>query len=933
MLWSASLVSSAIEVPHAPDIGARILEITIALATQLHGAPPPDVDLDSSLDRDFGLESLARAELLQRIEQEFAIELPELALTAERPRELVRAVLHASRRIRRQQGPVTIEAVREVEGFARAATLTEVLERHLERRPRQVHIRLLSDEAEDEITYADLGKGARRVARRILDFGLEPRSTVAIMLPTCREYYTTFFGILLAGAIPVPIYPPARPGQLEDHLTRHSGILQNAQASLLITFEEAERAAHLLRARVPTIRRVIDAADFAAIDEASTLPRLAAQDVALFQYTSGSTGNPKGVVLTHENLLANLRAIGRRIQPAQDDVVVSWLPLYHDMGLIGTWLGSLYFALPLIAMPPQRFLARPVEWLRTIDRFRATISASPNFGYELCAGKIPDPDIESLDLSSWRIAANGAEPVSAETIRRFTERFSKHGFRPDAMAPMYGLAEASLAITMPPRGRPPVIDSIDRATFADRGIAAPGTAEDAMHIVGCGTPLPNVEVRIVAPGRVELPDRQEGTIEFRSPGATSGYHRNPIESERLFHDRWLDSGDLGYIAGRELFVTGRAKDVIIRAGRHFFPQEIEEIVSSIAGIRKGCVAVFGGVDAAAQTERLVVAAETREHDEKRRQEVAAAIRSKIVDLCGAPPDDVVLVPPHSILKTSSGKLRRSAVRELYDRGELGTAARAPWMQIVRLYAGAVRPEIRRVRSAMHDLGYFAYAWLITILMAPFIWSGIVVTPGANARRHLLRWYARALLRMLGIHVTVQTNAPLPAAAIIVANHASYLDGVVVAAVLPPSARFVVKGEFLRSLIPRLFFARLGSIFVERFDPARGVEDTKQLEGSIRQEESIIVFPEGTFQRSAGLLPFRMGAFVVAARTGAAVVPVSIRGSRAVLRGDDWFPRRGDIHVTIGTPILPQQNNWAAATDLQQKSRAAILAACGEPDVS
>ncbi|HSP16565.1 MAG TPA: AMP-binding protein [Thermoanaerobaculia bacterium] len=916
-----------------PDIGSRILALTNALAVELHAAPPADLDLDSSIDRDFGLESLARAELLHRIEQEFGVELSDVVLTtAERPRDLVHAVLQAARRNPRKHLPAAIEAVREVEGFARAATLTEVLERHLERRAGQLHIRLLTDMGESEITYAELAEGARRVARGILDAGVEAGSSVAIMLPTCRQYYTTFFGILLSGAVPVPIYPPARPGQIEDHLTRHAGILQNAQASLLITFEEAERAAHLLKVRVPAIRKVITASNFATLSEASALPRLAATDVALIQYTSGSTGNPKGVVLTHANLLANLRGIGRRIRIAPDDVVVSWLPLYHDMGLIGTWLGSFYYALPLIAMPPQRFLARPAEWLRAIDRFRGTISASPNFGYELCTNKIPESEVDGLDLSSWRMAANGAEPVSFETIRRFTERFSKHGFRSEAMAPMYGLAEGSLAITMPPPGRPPLVDCIDRSTFTERGIAVPTAGADVLHVVGCGTPLPEIEVRVAGTGEVELPERSEGRIQFRSPAAASGYHRNPLETQRLFHDHWLESGDLGYVAGRELFVTGRAKDVIIRAGRHFFPQEIEETISGIAGVRKGCVAVFGGLDAGAQTERLVVAAETRERDEKRRQELGAAVRSRIVDLCGAPPDDVLLLPPHSLLKTSSGKLRRSAVRELYERGQLGTTTRPPWLQMVHLYAASIRPEARRAWVGLRDAAYYVYAWLVTALAAPFIWCGIVVTPRLALRRRLLRWFSRALLGMLNIDVAVHTKQMPDGASIVVSNHASYLDGVLLSAALPLSGAFVVKGEFLRRLIPRLFFARLGSVFVERFDPARGVEDTKQLEAAARRGETIIVFPEGTFQRSAGLLPFRMGAFVAAARTGVPVVPVSLRGSRGILRGDDWFPRRGDVTLTIDEPIIASGDGWSAAAELQQKARAAILAASGEPDL-
>ncbi len=911
----------------------RLLEITRTVATELH--PQMHLDesggLDQSLDADFGLDSLARAELIQRIESKFGLELPDALLSsAETPRDL----LYGLSRTRRQAAVTAaapLRAVREVEGFAQATSLIDVLQQHLDRRPDQIHIRLLSEEAEEEITYRDLDIGARRVAAGILQSGARPGETIAMMLPTCSDYFLTFFGVIAAGAIPVPMYPPARPTQIEDHLTRHAGILRNAEATLLISVGATERAAHLLKQHVPSIRTIASPAELSSHGELPSLPPCGSEQTAFLQYTSGSTGNPKGVVLTHGNLLANLRAIGKAIHPSADDVVVSWLPLYHDMGLIGTWLGSFYYAFPLISMSPLHFLARPSRWLRTIDRFRATISAAPNFAYELCATKVPDSEIEGLDLSSWRMATNGAEAVSVETIRRFTARYAPLGFRPEAMAPTYGLAECSVALTIPPLGRAPLIERVSRQSFTTEGIAVVSDEPDALQFVGCGEPLPDHEVRVVGVGDIELPERREGRIQFRGPSATKGYYRNEAETRRMLHGEWLDSGDLGYLAGRELFVTGRAKDVIIRAGRHIYPQEIEEAAGNIAGVRKGCVAVFGSRDAASETERVIVVAETREKDRHAQGIIETAVRTAVLDACGIPPDEVVLAAPYSVLKTSSGKIRHRATADAYASATLGQPPPV-WRQLARLERASLRPRLIRMLRFMRERMYAWYALGVTALAAPLVWSSIVSAPRRNCQR-LLQRESRALLRILGIGVVVSGTENLPPGPCIFAvNHASYLDGVIVSAVLPSDATYVVKKEFARRFIARTFFSRIGSMFVERFQPKGGVEDTEQLDAAAHRGKSLVIFPEATFGRMPGLLPFRTGAFLVAARAGLPIVPVTLRGTRAILRGDEWFPRHGSAEVIIGEPIVPIGSDWAAAVELRQKVRAEILTHCGEPDL-
>ena len=369
------------------------------------------------------------------------------------------------------------------------------------------------------------------------------------------------------------------------------------------------RLGHLLRSNVESLRHVVipESLTGASEDAPPSLPRPRADDLALVQYTSGSTGQPKGVALTHRNLLANIRVMGQAAAASGSDTFVSWLPLYHDMGLIGAWLGCMYFGVPLVVMSPQSFLIRPSRWLWAIHANRATMSAGPNFAYELCLAKVRDDEIEGLDLSSWRLAYNGAEPVSPATIERFGDRFAPYGFRREAMTPVYGLAESSVGLAFPPLGRGPLIDRIRRDAFVRSGRAEPAKpGEPDLRFVACGQPLPGHEIRVVDAAGNELGDRREGRIEFRGPSATAGYFNNAPATRSLFHDDWLDTGDLGYLADADLYVTGRVKDVIIRAGRNLHPAELEEAVGNLKGVRKGCVAVFASPDPSGGAERLVV---------------------------------------------------------------------------------------------------------------------------------------------------------------------------------------------------------------------------------------------------------------------------------------------------------------------------------------
>jgi len=924
------------------DTARRVLEVTREVALELHPAKSRKlrVGLDSSLERELGFDSLGRVELLLRLERTLKVRLPEtLLVDATTPRDLLAAV-NAAAGVR---SPVLSTAVRELAlGPAEAAprsakTLLEVLDWHAERHADRTHALLYDDgDREAPTSYGVLREAARAVAAGLSAHQPERGERVAIMLPTGRNFFEAFFGVLYAGGIPVPIYPPFRPAQLEEHLRRQAGILVNAEAAVLIVSPEARGVAALLRSQVPTLREVETVPSLVA--RKNTLPpaSFTAGNTALLQYTSGSTGSPKGVVLTHGNLLANVRALGEVMGADSSDVFVSWLPLYHDMGLIGAWLGSLYHAVPVVILSPLRFLARPESWLWAIHRHRATISAAPNFAFELCVNKTEDRDLEGLDLGSWRWAVNGAEPVSPSTIRRFCERFGPYGFRPEAMAPVYGLAECSVGLSFPPPGRAPVVDRIRRDMLARRGEAIPTRPDDpaAAEFVACGRPLPGHQIRIVDDTGHELPERREGRLEFRGPSATRGYFHNEVKTRELFDGEWLESGDLAYVAAGDVYLTGRTKDIIIRAGRNIYPHEIEEAVGDVPGVRKGCVAVFGCPDPRSQTERIVVLAETRTRDPAALTALRGRVEEVSATILEAPPDEVVLVPPHTVLKTSSGKIRRAASRELYEQGRLGESPREIWWQVMRLAARGTGVWLRTGLRAIAPHFYAAYWWATVAMVAVVVWPLVVLLPLASWRWKALRGGARALLALWVTPLRIeQATPPFLNACILVSNHASYVDGLVLVAALPIPVRFIAKRELAGQFFAGPFLRRLGALFVERTDVGQGALDAQHAMAAIHAGDRLLFFPEGTFSRMPGLLPFRMGAFLVAAEAGVPVVPVVLQGSRSLLRGDQWMPRRCSLTVKIAAPLEPKGGDWSAAVQLRDTARAAILQLTDEPDLS
>jgi len=953
----------------------RVLDVVRALVAELgNSSGASRVRRGAQIERELGLGSLERVELMLRLESAFGVRLNEQIVAESETVDDVAAAVEtalgsgcgAEARLAEfdrvaQRAPTVPSEHGLAQGFPDAETFDEVLRWRARADAGRTHLILYGDtQAEtSSVTFGELVEAGERVAANFAQRGIGRGDTVAIMLPTSREFFFTFAGILLAGATPVPIYPPFRADRIEQYAARQAAILSNAGARLLVTFREAAGVAKLLKPRVKSLEGVVTAESLAAARAPmrsgraenspappGVTPRPRGSDLALLQYTSGSTGDPKGVMLTHANLLANIRAIGEVIGIRNNDVGVSWLPLYHDMGLIGAWLLPLYFGLPLVVFSPLAFLSRPERWLRAVHRYRGTLGAAPNFAYEFATAKIPDRELEGLDLSSWRAALNGAEPVNPGTLDRFATRFAACGLRREALLPVYGLAEASLALTIPPMERAARVDHVDRAAFERKGRAVPAaahaaaTSADVISFVSVGRVIPRHEVRIVGDAGADAGERVEGKLWFRGPSATRGYYRNPAATQALFPEGeaagWVDSGDRAYRADEEIFITGRVKDIIIHTGRNLYPHEIEDVATQVTGVRKGCVVAFGAPDEATGTERLVVVAETRERDSAARARIVEEINARVADAVGMPPETVELLPPHAIPKTSSGKLQRDATRKLFLAHALSAGAAPAWLQIARLAAGssAGRASAALRRGLERVYGVYALA-LFGVFLVP-AWVGVRIAPGRKSAAWITTSTIRALFAVAGLRIRVEgrENWRPDESRVIVANHSSYADVLVVMGALGTDYHFVAKSEVGSLPFIGAFLRKLGHFAFRREDPRARLEQAAQIEDSLRRGESVFVFPEGTFTPQPGVRPFQLGAFKAALAASRPVVPVAICGTRRLLRDATWLPRPAQITIRIFPPLTPSasaaNSDWHEIVRLRDAARAAIAAAADEP---
>ncbi len=912
----------------------QLLDIIGGLVAELGAGVTRRPALDDSLDRDLGISSLERVELLLRLERAFGVRLPDSVMAeAATPRELVAAILGAAPSTPEVAPAPVSPATPGTPAPASARTLVDVLRWHAERTPDRTHIHLRQEDGtETPITYGELLTGSTAVSAGLRALGVKAGEPVALMLRTEEAFFEAFLGTLMAGGVPVPLYPPLRRDEFLEYVRRQRAILRNAGARVLVTFAEAARLATLIRGQAPSLETITTVERLAAERIGAAVQRSDSDDPALIQYTSGSTGAPKGVLLSHANILANIRAIGEAIAVGPVDVCVSWLPLYHDMGLIGAWLGSLYFGVPVALMSPLAFLARPARWLWTIHAHHGTVSPAPNFAFDLAVRKIADDEIQGLDLSGWRLALNGSEVVSPETIDRFTLRFAPYGFRADAMCPVYGLAESSVGLTVSPLGRVPRIDSVAREPFERARDVRPAPAGEPrpLQFVSCGRPLPRHDVRIVDASGRPLGERVEGRVQFGGPSVTRGYFRNPEATSAVLRDGWMDSGDLGYWADSELFITGREKDLIIQGGRNIYAQEVEDVAATVAGIRKGCVAAFGVHDPALGTERLIVVAETRERNAARRDGLRQAVLDRVVTDIGVPPDVIVIADPGAVLKTPSGKIRRGAIRDAYGRGTLGQRPPVA-LQWTRLLFADVWNRLGTFGGSVARLVFTAYVVVVLLLTLPALWAYLLVLPpGRHANRAARRW-SRIVLRLCGVRmrVTGLNNLSGLHSGILVANHASYIDPIVLMAAVPVDFHFVAKRRLADYPLIGTVIRKAGHLTIEKADVAQRLGGAMEVAKLLREGDLLMIFPEGTFFRPPGLLPFRLGAFKSAVETGRPIVPIAIGGTRHVLPDGTWLFRRGPIDVTIGAPLQPQAEGWPEMVRLRDLARDEIARGCGE----
>jgi 1-acyl-sn-glycerol-3-phosphate acyltransferase len=964
----------------------RVLEIVRGLLRELGSfGALPILNASSNLDRDLGLGSLERVELLARLETEFGVRLPDRAASeANTPDDLTRVILETSQAdspdektfsaLRASATTQRIHNETAQAGPFAAQTLIDVLRFRAAHDAERAHL-LITEDTEGAVrdrtlTFGELYAAAQRVATELARRGVPAGGRVAMMLPTSRAFFVSYAGILLAGAIPVPIYPPFRADRIEEYAARQTAILNNAEVCMLLTFRRAEAVAHLLKPRVRSLasvvdaEKLIDAADKAPPPAPGALPAhlsgnrvRKSADIALLQYTSGSTGDPKGVILTHANLLANMRAIGEAVQLGPGDVGVSWLPLYHDMGLIGAWLTLLLFGVPLAVMSPLAFLTRPERWLWAFHKHHGTISAAPNFAYELCVRKVADKDIEGLDLSSCRAALNGAEPVNPETLERFAARFSKYGFRREAQLPVYGLAESALAVTVPPLNRGPLVDRVEREAFTTHGTAVPAQAQcsSVISFVSSGRALPEHEVRIVDEKGNEISDRTEGFLWFRGPSATTGYFKNSSATDALFpagratsesEFAWVNSGDRAYRADGEIYVTGRVKDIIIKSGRNLYPHEVEELAARVDGLRKGCIVAFGLKDEGSGTEKLVVVAEVKERDARRHPAIAAAVTDQVSQGLGLPPDRVELLPIGSIPKTSSGKLRREETKQLFLKGELRATKLPAWLQLTRLGArsalqgigGTVAAGCNRALEILYGL-YFGVMFLVWIVPT---WAIVSVMFNSRAAGRFTSSALKMLFAVIGCPVRVigKEHMNTPGAKIFASNHTSYFDVLPLMLGLGVPYRFVAKMEVLGMPFIGTFLRQMDHLAFNRTDPNSRLRQADEMEEILRRGESVFVFPEGTFTADEGIRPFQLGAFKVAVATGTPIIPVSLAGTRRFLRDGTYLPRPTSVTITLSAPIYPQQeraaldgeewSNWHEIISLRDQTRTAIARHVPEP---
>ncbi|MDF1663750.1 MAG: fatty acyl-AMP ligase [Planctomycetota bacterium] len=524
--------------------------------------------------------------------------------------------------------------------------------------------------ASPKFLYKDILHRAQRVASALITMGLERGERVAIILPTGIDFYDAYFGILFAGGCPTALYPPVRLGRIDHWKSRTAQMLREASCVALLT---ERRMMGLVGSPALQALPRLGCHDIAKVLQRSHSKATnfhKANDFATVQFSSGSTGRPKAVPLTHANMLSNASASITSIPKNETGhSAVSWLPLYHDMGLIGCLLSAMVAPGDLTLIRPEQFIARPLTWLEALSETKATISVAPNFAFGLCVSRIQKEQIQSLDLSHWTVAMCGAEPVHPNTLNEFARLLEPCSFEKKALTPVYGLAEATLAVTFSSFTAPPKWLSLSRSALFESKIEMSKEPENSVRLMSLGKPLPETIVKIVA-NQSEVPERTMGEVWIRGPGVSSGYLNAPAGTEGTFDNGWLNTGDLGFLDNNELYLCGRKKDLVIIRGRNYDPSLIEKALDSIQAVRKGCVVTFSIQNEQHSTEQLVVLAERSKVADSKEEATKQTIRAAILSETGLKPDIVAMLAPGTLPRTSSGKLQRSTACQLWQSNAL-----------------------------------------------------------------------------------------------------------------------------------------------------------------------------------------------------------------------------------------------------------------------
>lgn len=523
--------------------------------------------------------------------------------------------------------------------------------------------------------YDEVPGIARRMAGAWQEAGVRPGDRVGLLGSTAPDLVAAAFGCWAAGAVAVPLAVPLRLSSPESLVDEVRSRAEKAGLAGLAVDERFEAFPEVLE----IVDRTLTLPDLRGMERDADFADPSPDDPALIQFTSGSTARPKGVVLSHRSLIGNGLAAQEHVRITSEDVCVSWLPLYHDFGLIGLTLWPVVFGIPAHLMSPETFIASPKRWMETISTYRGTITAAPNFAYGLAARALRASD-ETYDLSSLRVAANGAEPVDPKTMQEFAEAGERHGLDPDALIPVYGLAEATLGVSSQDPGNVKSPRWVDPGALASAGEArevepdSPG----ARPLVSLGRPVPGVEIEIRGAEGERLPDGRVGEVVLRTDWAMNGYWDDPAETEGVLEDGWIHTGDLGLWGTDGLVVTGRIKDMIIVAGRNLYPEDAERVTERVPGVRRGNAVAFGILERA--REGLVVMAETKLDGEEAAR-VARQVADEVRKALRIAADQVVLLAPGTLPKTPSGKLQRRLTQTLHEAGEfvqqaVATAGRA-----------------------------------------------------------------------------------------------------------------------------------------------------------------------------------------------------------------------------------------------------------------